>query len=178
VSRIGKAPVPIPSGVKVTIDGTSVEVEGPKGKISRSFDPDITITQDGDSLTVERHSDQPRYRALHGLTRSLLNNMVVGVTQGFAKQLEIVGVGYRAEKKPRGVLFTLGFSHPVFFVPPPGIAIDVPRPTNLEISGIDKELVGEVAAKIRDLKPPEPYKGKGIRYQDEYVRRKAGKTVK
>ena len=178
MSRIGKAPIQIPSEVKVTIDGNSVEVEGPKGKINRSFDPDISISLDDNNLSVQRSTDMPRHRALHGLTRSLLNNMVMGVTEGFSKNLEIVGVGYRAEKKPKGVLFSLGFSHPILFVPPPGIQIDLSRPTALVVSGIDKELVGETAAKIRALKPPEPYKGKGIRYEDEHVRRKAGKTVK
>ncbi len=178
MSRIGKAPIPVPSGVEVKINGSQVDVKGPKGSLSRVFDPDITIAQDGDNLVVTRYSDQPRYRALHGLTRALLNNMVLGVTAGFAKQMTIVGVGYRAEKRPRGVLFSLGFSHPILFVPPPGIEVKVSKPTVFEVSGIDKELVGEVAAKIRAFKPPEPYKGKGIRYVDEYVRRKAGKTVK
>ena len=178
MSRIGKAPVPVPSGVEVKINGSQVDVKGPKGNLSRAFDSEITIAQDGDNLFVTRYSDQPRHRALHGLTRALLNNMVLGVTEGFTKQMEIVGVGYRAEKRPRGVLFSLGFSHPILFVPPPGIEVTVTKPTVLEVSGIDKELVGEVAAKIRSFKPPEPYKGKGIRYVDEYVRRKAGKTVK
>lgn len=179
MSRVGKAPVPIPGGVKVDIAGNLVKIEGPKGKLSKSFESEITITAvDGSRLQVERSNDTPRVRALHGLTRSLLNNMVIGVTKGYSKNLEIVGVGYRVEKKPKGVVFSLGFSHPILFVPPPGITIDVPRPTAMMVSGIDKELVGEIAAKIRALKPPEPYKGKGIRYEGEYVRRKAGKTVK
>ena len=178
MSRIGKTPIPIPSGVKVKIDGSSVEVEGPKGKISRSFHPNITVLQQDNNLTVERFSDMPKHRALHGLTRSLLKNMVIGVTDGYSKNLEIVGVGYRVEKKPKGILLSLGFSHPILFIPPEGIAIDVPRPTVMVVTGIDKEMVGEIAAKIRALKPPEPYKGKGIRYQNEWVRRKAGKTVK
>jgi large subunit ribosomal protein L6 len=178
VSRIGKAPIPILSGIKVTIDGNHVRVEGPKGNISRSVDPNIKVAVKDNKVVVERPNDMPRFRALHGLTRSLLNNMVEGVTHGFSKNLEIVGVGYRVEKRPKGVIFNLGFSHPILFVPPPGIMIDLPRPTAVVVSGIDKELVGEVAAKIRALKPPEPYKGKGIRYEGEYVRRKAGKTAK
>ena len=178
MSRVGNAPIPIPNGVKVTIDGNTVDVVGPKGKISRVIVPEIAVTLSDNQLTVERSNDMPRNRALHGLTRSLLNNMVVGVTDGYSKNLEIIGVGYRVEKKAKGVVFSLGFSHPIMFIPPPGITIDVPRPTALVVSGIDKELVGEIAAKIRDLKPPEPYKGKGIRYEGEYVKRKAGKTVK
>ena len=178
VSRVGKVPVPVPSGVEVKISGSQVDVKGPKGSLSRVFDPEIVIEQDADNLVVTRSSDQPRHRALHGLTRALLHNMVQGVSEGFTKQLEIVGVGYRAEKRPRGVLFNLGFSHPILFVPPPGIEVQISKPTALEVVGIDKELVGEVAAKIRSFKPPEPYKGKGIRYVGEYVRRKAGKTVK
>jgi large subunit ribosomal protein L6 len=179
VSRVGKAPIPIPKGVQVTIgEDSTVQVKGPNGTISKSFDSNMTIAINNNTITVQRNGDSPKVRALHGLTRALLMNMVIGVTQGYSKNLEIVGVGYRAEKRPLGVLFSLGFSHPILFVPPAGIKIEVPRPTAMTVSGIDKELVGEVAAKIRAMKPPEPYKGKGIRYVDEYVRRKAGKTAK
>jgi large subunit ribosomal protein L6 len=178
VSRVGKAPISIPSGVKVSINGNSVTVEGPKGKISKTFSPEIAVAFSDNQLTVERPNDTPRVRALHGLTRALLNNMVRGVTKGFSKNLEIVGVGYRAEKRPKGLLLNLGFSHPILFMPPPGVKIDIPRPTAITVSGINNELVGEIAAKIRGLKPPEPYKGKGIRYEGEYVKRKAGKTAK
>jgi large subunit ribosomal protein L6 len=178
VSRVGKAPIPIPSGVKVDIDGNSVMVEGPKGKISKTFSAEITVSITDNQLRVERPNDTPRVRALHGLTRALLNNMVRGVTKGFSKNLEIVGVGYRAEKRPKGLLLNLGFSHPILFMPPPEVKIDLPRPTAITVSGISNELVGEIAAKIRGLKPPEPYKGKGIRYEGEYVKRKAGKTAK
>jgi large subunit ribosomal protein L6 len=178
VSRVGKEPIPIPSGVKVNIDGSSVSVEGPKGKLSKSFSPEITVAVTDNQVTVVRPNDMPRIRALHGLTRALLYNMVKGVTDGFSKNLEIVGVGYRAEKRPNGVLLSLGFSHPILFMPPPGIEINITRPTAMTVSGISNELVGEIAAKIRGLKPPEPYKGKGIRYEGEYVKRKAGKTAK
>jgi len=179
VSRVGKAPIPIPKGVEVTIGEDSVvKVKGPNGILTKSFEPSMTIAIDNNIITVQRTGDTPKVRALHGLTRALLMNMVIGVTKGYSKNLEIVGVGYRAEKKSTGVLFSLGFSHPILFVPPAGIKIEVPKLTNLTVSGIDKELVGEVAAKIRAMKPPEPYKGKGIRYQNEYVRRKAGKTAK
>ena len=179
MSRIGKAPITVPSGVDVTISGSNVTVKGPKGQLERELPGNITVRQEGDTLVVERPDDERQNRALHGLVRSLVNNMVVGVTQGFTKELEIVGVGYRANAKgPNAMELALGFSHPVNITAPEGITFEVPAPTRIVVSGIDKEKVGQVAADIRAWRKPEPYKGKGVRYAGEVVRRKAGKTGK
>jgi len=179
MSRIGKKPIPIPSGVDVKFDGTHVTVKGPKGTLERDLVPDITITREGDELIVTRPSDERQHRALHGLTRSLVNNMVVGVSDGFAKDLEIVGVGYRAASpSPNRIELALGFSHPVHVDAPDGITFEVPSPTRITVRGANKELVGQVAANIRKIRKPEPYKGKGVRYAGECVLRKAGKAGK
>jgi len=180
VSRIGRMPIPLPKGVKVGIQGNQVMVTGPKGSLSRQFHPDMEITLEDGQLRVRRPTDQRHHRALHGLTRSLLNNMVVGVTEGFQKQLEVHGVGYRVDLQGDGSLvLQLGFSHPVRVVPPEGIQFEVePRHKRIVVNGVDKELVGRVAAEIRAWRSPEPYKGKGIRYVGEHVRRKAGKAGK
>jgi len=179
MSRIGQAPITIPSGVDVTINGRDITVKGPRGQLSRRLPPDITVRQDDGQLLVTRPDDEREHRALHGLTRSLVNNMVVGVTDGFRKQLEIVGVGYRAEAQgPDAIRLALGFSHPVNVRAPEGIAFEVPVPTQIVVTGIDKEVVGQVAAEIRSIRKPEPYKGKGVRYQGERVLRKAGKAGK
>ena len=179
MSRIGKAPIPVPSGVDVTINDGHVTVKGPKGALERDIPEAITVRQEGDTLVVERPDDERQNRAMHGLVRSLVNNMVVGVTQGFTKELEIVGVGYRATARGPGALeLALGFSHPVNVEAPEGITFEVPAPNRIVVSGIDKESVGQVAADIRAWRKPEPYKGKGVRYAGEYVRRKAGKAGK
>ncbi len=179
MSRIGRAPIPVPSGVDVSVVGAHVTVKGPKGTLERDLPTDITVRQDDGVLVVERPDDQRHHRALHGLTRSLVNNMVVGVTQGFSRDLEIVGVGYRATAQGDNRLdMALGFSHPVVVEAPAGITFEVPAPTRITVRGIDKEAVGQVAANIRKLRKPEPYKGKGIRYAGEVVRRKAGKAAK
>jgi large subunit ribosomal protein L6 len=179
MSRIGRAPIPVPSGVDVTLDGHRVAVKGPRGSLERVLPPDITVRQDGDVLVVERPDDERQHRALHGLTRTLVSNMVVGVTQGFQKDLEIVGVGYRATAQgPSTIELALGFSHPVRMEAPEGITFEVPAPTRITVRGNDKEAVGQVAANIRKLRKPEPYKGKGVRYAGEVVRRKAGKAAK
>lgn len=177
MSRIGKLPIEIPSGVEVKIENGVAKVKGPKGELSTAVSEEMIYKQEGNTLTVERPSDSIRHRSLHGLTRTLIANLVEGVTKGFSKNLEIVGVGYKAEKRGNGLLLTLGYSHPIYFVAPKGIQIDVPGPTKITVSGIDKVLVGQVAAKIRSFRKPEPYKGKGIRYEGEQVRRKAGKTA-
>jgi large subunit ribosomal protein L6 len=179
MSRIGRAPIPVPSGVTVTVDGDSVTVKGPQGTLERRVPAAITVAQDGDTLVVTRPDDERENRALHGLTRSLVANMVSGVTQGFTQELEIVGVGYRATAKGPGALeLALGFSHPVPVQAPEGITFEVPVPTRIIIKGIDKEKVGQVAADIRKIRKPEPYKGKGVRYAGERVLRKAGKAAK
>ena len=179
MSRIGKAPITVPSGVDVSISGSSVSVKGPKGQLSRELPEQITVRQDGETLVVERTDEERESRALHGLMRSLVANMVVGVTDGFRKELDIVGVGYRAAVKGSdGIELALGFSHPVVVKAPEGISFVVPVPTRIEVHGIDKQLVGQVAADIRAWRKPEPYKGKGVRYVDEHVRRKAGKAGK
>jgi large subunit ribosomal protein L6 len=178
VSRIGKQPVAVPSGVQVTIDGTLVTVQGPKGTLSQTVPADMRIAMDDGTLTVTRPTDGREHRSLHGLTRTLIANMVEGVTNGYEKRLEIVGVGYRAAMKGSDIEFALGFSHPVLFEAPEGIEFEVPAPTRVTVRGIDKQQVGQVAANIRKLRKPEPYKGKGIRYEGEYVRKKAGKAAK
>jgi large subunit ribosomal protein L6 len=179
VSRIGQAPIPVPSGVDVSIDGQKVTVKGPRGSLSRTIAPSITVARDDGELQVTRPDDERENRALHGLTRSLINNMVVGVTDGFSKRLEIVGVGYRAEAQgPAAIRLSLGFSHPVNVTAPDGVTFEVPAPTQIVVNGIDKEVVGQVAADIRAIRKPEPYKGKGVRYQGERVLRKAGKAGK
>ncbi len=179
MSRIGKAPINVPSGVDVTIAGSTVTVKGPKGTLSRDLPGDIRVRQDGSTLLVERPNDERQNRALHGLSRTLVNNMVVGVTDGFRKELEIVGVGYRAEAQgPSALKLALGFSHPVVVDAPTGITFEVASPTRVAVVGIDKEVVGQVAANIRSIRKPEPYKGKGVRYLGERVQRKAGKAGK
>ena len=179
MSRIGKSPIPVPSGVDVSIAGQHVTVRGPKGTLERDLPGAVTVRQEGDDLLVERPDDERRSRAMHGLVRSLVNNMVQGVTSGFTKELEIVGVGYRATAKgPGGVELALGFSHPVNVTAPDGITFEVPAPNRIVVSGIDKEAVGQVAADIRAWRKPEPYKGKGVRYLGEHVQRKAGKAGK
>ena len=179
MSRIGRAPIPVPTGVDVSVVGSHVTVKGPKGTLERVVPTDITVRQEDGVLMVERPDDQRHHRALHGLTRSLVNNMVVGVTQGFSRDLEIVGVGYRATAQGDNRLdMALGYSHPVVVDAPDGITFEVPAPTRITVRGIDKEAVGQVAANIRKLRKPEPYKGKGIRYAGEVVRRKAGKAAK
>lgn len=179
MSRIGKSPIPVPSSVSVDLTGGAVVVKGPNGTLTRTIPQGITITKDGDALAVGRADDERAQRALHGLTRSLVANMVTGVTDGFAKELEIVGVGYRAAaKSPTTLELALGFSHPVVVDAPAGISFEVPAPTRVIVKGIDKELVGQVAANIRKIRKPEPYKGKGVRYLGERVLRKAGKAAK
>jgi large subunit ribosomal protein L6 len=180
MSRIGRSPIPVPSGVDVSLSDGHVVVKGPQGTLERDLPGDITVRhQDDSTLLVERPNDERMNRALHGLTRSLVNNMVVGVTAGFTKDLEIVGVGYRAiAKGPNQIELALGFSHPVIVDAPPGITFEVPAPTRITVKGIDKETVGQVAANIRKIRKPEPYKGKGVRYRGERVVRKAGKAAK
>ena len=177
MSRIGRKPITIPSGVTVAVEGSTVKVKGPKGELSRTFEPSMQVRVEDNEILVERPSDEKRERALHGLTRALLANMVTGVTEGFKKTLEIVGVGYRAEKKGKNLVVSVGYSHPVNYPEPQGITLSTPAPTTIVIEGIDKQKVGQVAAELREFRPPEPYKGKGIRYQGEQVRRKAGKTA-
>ena len=176
MSRIGKKPVPVPSGVTVSVQGATVTAKGPKGELVRAFRPEMAIRLEGSTVTVTRPSDEARHKALHGLTRSLIANMVDGVAKGYVKALELQGVGYKAEAKPYGLLLSVGLSHQVEFKAPKGIKLSVENQTLVKIEGADKELVGQVAAEIRAVRPPEPYKGKGIRYQGEQVRRKAGKT--
>ena len=176
MSRIGKKPVPIPANVTVTIDRANVVVKGPKGELRRAFRPEMTIAQQAGTLVVSRPTDSKEHRALHGLTRALLANMVGGVTLGYRRTLEIIGVGYRAEKKGKTLVLSVGYSHTVQYPEPDGITLTAQTPTVVVVEGIDKEKVGQVAAEIRSVRPPEPYKGKGIRYQGEQVRRKAGKA--
>jgi large subunit ribosomal protein L6 len=177
MSRIGRKPVALPPGVTATIEGHRVTVKGPKGEISRALHEEMAITLEDGSVVVKRPSDEAQHKALHGLTRTLVANMVEGVTNGFAKSLEIQGVGYKAEPKPFGIQLVVGFSHPVPYHAPKGIKITVTNNVQVKIEGVDKELVGQVASEIRNVRPPEPYKGKGIRYAGEQVRRKAGKTA-
>ncbi|MGI6566685.1 MAG: 50S ribosomal protein L6 [Firmicutes bacterium] len=178
MSRIGRMPVEVPSGVEVNVDGQTVTVRGPKGTLTQEFHPDMAIALEGNTITVQRPSDEKNHRALHGLTRSLLANMIEGVTKGYQKNLEITGVGYRAALQGNKLVLSMGFSHPVEFEPEPGIEFEVPAPTRIAVKGIDKQLVGETAAQIRAVRPPEPYLGKGIRYAGEHIRRKAGKAGK
>ncbi|WP_126424806.1 50S ribosomal protein L6 [Brevibacillus marinus] len=178
MSRIGKKPIAIPAGVTVSQNGTELTVKGPKGTLVRNFHPDIKINVQDNEIVVERPSDNKLHRSLHGTTRALIANMVTGVSEGFSRTLELVGVGYRAAKSGKGVTLSLGFSHPVEITPEEGIEIEVPNQTTLVIKGIDKERVGQVAAEIRSIRKPEPYKGKGIKYSDEVVRRKEGKKGK
>jgi large subunit ribosomal protein L6 len=175
MSRIGRLPIPVPSGVDVTIDGRNVTVKGPKGTLSRALHPDMTISREDGTLVVTRPTEQKTHKQLHGLTRTLVNNMVVGVTDGYRKGLEITGVGYRAAVQGKNLQIALGYSHDVVYPVPEGIAITTPKPTEILVVGIDKQKVGQVAAEIRAFRPPEPYKGKGIKYSDETVRRKEGK---
>lgn len=176
MSRIGRKPVVVPKGVTVNVDGHDVTVKGPKGELHRTVPAEMTVTLDDGQVNVQRPTDSSRHRALHGLTRSLVANMVDGVSAGFEKKLEIQGVGYKAESLPKGIRLVVGYSHPVEYTAPAGITIVVETPTLVKVEGIDKEKVGQVAAELRHVRPPEPYKGKGIRYVGEHVRRKAGKT--
>ncbi len=177
MSRVGKNPIGLPEGVEVKINKGTVEVTGPKGNLSGEVNQDMKLDIKDGQLTVSRPNDSKYYKSLHGLYRSLLNNMVEGVTKGFEKKLEIVGVGYKAEMSKDRLTLQLGYSHPIVFLPPEGVEVVVADPTSISVRGIDKHLVGQVAAKIRSFRPPEPYKGKGIKYVDEYIRRKAGKTA-
>ena len=178
MSRIGRNPIPLPSGVEVTLEPGFVRVKGPKGTLERTLPREITVQKDGEQLLVTRPSDSGPHRSLHGLTRTLVANMVVGVTEGFEKNLEIHGVGYRAAAKGAGLELSLGYSHPVEYPAREGITFEVPSPTKITIRGSDKEIVGQVAAEIRAIRKPDPYKQKGVRYVGEYVRKKAGKTAK
>lgn len=178
MSRIGKQPIEIPSGVDVKIDGANITVKGPKGELNKSFNKDMKIEINDGVLTVERPNDSKEIKAIHGLTRTLIYNMIIGVTEGYSKQLEIIGTGYRAAKKGKVLSLNLGFSHPLDLEDPDGIEVEVPSPNSIIVKGIDKQLVGSYAAKIRSYREPEPYKGKGVKYIDEHVRRKVGKTGK
>jgi len=178
VSRIGKQPIPVPSGVEVKIDGSTVHVKGPKGELTRTLPEIMTVELEDGLVTVHRPDDSRTARSLHGLSRTLLSNMITGVSDGYSKNLEIVGVGYRAALKGKDIELLLGFSHPVLVVAEPGITFTVPAPTKITVSGIDKQRVGQVAADIRKWRKPEPYKGKGVRYEGEHVRRKLGKSAK
>ncbi|GAA4597282.1 50S ribosomal protein L6 [Actinoplanes oblitus] len=178
MSRIGRKSIPVPAGVDVTITGQTVKVKGPKGELSHTVAEPITVSQEGAELVVNRPNDERKAKELHGLSRTLVANMIVGVTEGYKKTLEINGTGYRVTAKGKDLEFALGFSHPVNIVPPAGITFSVEKPTQFTVAGIDKQLVGEVAANIRKIRPPEPYKGKGVKYQGEVIRRKAGKAGK
>jgi large subunit ribosomal protein L6 len=176
MSRIGRKPIAVPKGVTVTLEGNVVRVKGPKGELERTLHPAITAAQEDGTIVMARPSDEPEHRALHGLSRTLVANMIEGVTKGFQKTLEITGVGYKAEPRPYGLQLALGFSHPVQFRAPSGIKLSAPNPTTVVVEGANKEIVGQVAAELRSLRPPEPYKGKGIKYVGEQIRRKAGKA--
>jgi large subunit ribosomal protein L6 len=178
MSRIGNQPIELPRGVEVTLEGSHVRMKGPKGQLERDLSTEMTIQLKDGTLSVSRPSDKPEHRAVHGLTRALLANMAVGVSEGFTKTLEIQGVGYRAAKQGNNLSLQVGFSRPIDVAPPKGIEFELENPTTIHIHGIDKELVGQVAADVRGVRPPEPYKGKGIRYRGEYVRRKAGKGAR
>lgn len=177
MSRIGKKPVVFPPKVSVTLDGNSIRVKGPKGELEQSFNPKIKVELVENQIVVTRSDDYKENRALHGLTRALIQNMVTGVSEGYTIKLDIVGVGYRVEMKDKSMLINIGYSHPIYFIPPDGITISATTPTQIVVTGIDKQLVGQVAAKIRSIRKPEPYKGKGIKYSNEVIRRKAGKTA-
>ena len=177
MSRIGKMPVEVPKGVEVALKGRTFSAKGPKGNLTLQVHPEMKVAIDEGTITVQRPSDQPRHKALHGLTRSLVANMVTGVNEGFSKTLEIVGVGYRADVSGKGIKVQVGHSHPIDYVAPEGVSLECPNQTTIVVSGADKEKVGQTAAEIRSFRPPEPYKGKGIRYQGEHIRRKAGKTA-
>ena len=179
MSRIGKKPISLPNGVSVTVEqGNTVHVKGRKGELSQKIHDDMKVSVVDNVVTVERPTDEANHRALHGLSRSLIQNMVIGVSEGYKKELEIVGVGYRAQKQGKKLVLNMGFSHPVEMEEPQGITFEVPSPTQIVVNGIDKQLVGETAANVRKVRPPEPYKGKGIKYVDEYIRRKVGKAGK
>ena len=178
MSRIGKAPIALPKGVDVQIEGARVTVKGPKGELSRALDPDMRVELGDGSVVVSRPTDSSRHRSMHGLTRTLVNNMVKGVSEGFSKTLEMQGVGYRAQMQGKDLVLAIGFSHPVHVTPPAGIDFEVEGTSRIVVKGMSKELVGQTAADVRKIRPPEPYKGKGIRYAGEYVRRKAGKAGK
>lgn len=177
MSRVGRKPIPFAAGVKVNLSGKNVTVAGPRGELVATVHPDISVEVKENVITVLRPSDTKQHRSLHGLWRALLANMVRGVTEGYVRKLELVGVGYRAELKGKKLQLLLGFSHPILFLPPDGIKVETPTQNNITISGIDRALVGQVAAKIRSFRPPEPYKGKGVKYEGEYIRRKAGKAA-
>jgi large subunit ribosomal protein L6 len=178
MSRIGRKPIPVPKGVEITIDGQIIKIKGPKGELQHTLSEPIIVEREEGQLVIARPNDERRAKELHGLSRTLVANMIVGVTEGYKKSLEINGTGYRVAAKGSDLEFALGFSHPVVVAPPAGIAFSVERPTLFHVSGIDKQLVGEVAANIRKIRPPEPYKGKGVKYQGEVIRRKAGKAGK
>lgn len=178
MSRIGKKPIAIPAGVEVKVDGSKVTVKGPKGTLESTFNHEINIALEGNEIIVTRPTDDKNHRALHGLTRTLIHNMVEGVTNGYSKTLEVNGVGYRAQKQGKNLVMNLGYSHQVIVPEAPGITIDVPTPNQVVISGADKQQVGQFAAEVREKRPPEPYKGKGIKYADEHIRRKEGKAGK
>jgi large subunit ribosomal protein L6 len=177
VSRIGKKPIAIPAGVTVTVNGQLVKVKGPQGELQFTVHPNITVKFENNVIEVQRSDDLKENRALHGLTRAIIQNMIKGVSEGYKKVLDIVGVGYKAELKGNNLLVTIGYSHPIYFIPPAGIKLETPTPTQIIVSGIDKQLVGQIASKIRSFRKPEPYKGKGIKYSDEQILRKAGKTA-
>jgi large subunit ribosomal protein L6 len=177
VSRVGRKPIPIVKGVTISKQGSALVVKGPKGELKANPHPQIGVEVKGEEVLVTRQSDEKPQRALHGLWRALIQNMILGVTEGYSKKLEIVGVGYRAEMKGKKLQLQLGYSHPIVFGPPDGIKVETPTQTNIVVSGVDKQLVGLVASKIRSFRPPEPYKGKGVKYENEYIRRKAGKAA-
>ncbi|MCL6493499.1 MAG: 50S ribosomal protein L6 [Ignavibacterium sp.] len=177
MSRIGRKPIEIPAGVTVTVNGQVVKVKGPQGELQTTVHPNIIVKMENNVIEVKRPDDQKENRALHGLTRALIQNMINGVSEGYKKVLDIVGVGYKAELKGTNLLVTIGYSHPIYFIPPAGIKLETPTPTQIIVSGIDKQLVGQVASKIRSFRKPEPYKGKGIKYSNEQILRKAGKTA-
>jgi large subunit ribosomal protein L6 len=177
LSRIGKKPIQVPAGIKIDQVNDSLKIKGPKGELQLALHNNIKVNIDKDVLTVSRNSETKKDKALHGLFRALINNYIIGVKDGYTRKLEIVGVGYRAEMKGKKVQLSLGYSHPIIFCPPDNIKIESPTPTSIIISGIDKQLIGMIASKIRSFRPPEPYKGKGIKYENEYIRRKAGKAA-
>ena len=178
MSRIGRLPITVPAGVEVTVQGAHISVKGPRGELQRSLPPAIDVALDGSSIAVTRPTDSSTHRSLHGLTRTLVANMVTGVSTGFTRSLDLVGVGYRAQKQGEDLVLSLGFSHPIRYTPPEGVTIEVPQPTQINVLGSNKEVVGAVAAKIRSFRKPEPYKGKGVQYRGEKLRRKAGKSGK